>query len=89
MQIVLATTARQRGGSWRHIEDLGVELRRRGHEVTVALLPAAIRRQYGFLPLPPAPLRKALVAGGAEYVKRAVVPFVPERLRLVPVARVA
>jgi len=41
MQIVLATTARQRGGSWRHIEDLGVELRLRGHEVTVALLPAA------------------------------------------------
>ncbi len=57
--------------------------------VTVALLPAAIRRQYGFLPLPPAAVRKALVTGGAEYVKRAVIPFLPERLRLVPAARAA
>jgi len=29
-------------------------------------------------------LRKALVAGGAEYVKRAVLPLLPARLRLVP-----
>jgi uncharacterized protein (DUF2236 family) len=57
--------------------------------ITVALLPDRIRREYGFAPLPPAPLRKALVAGGAEYVKRAVVPFLPERLRLVPAARAA
>ncbi len=46
------------------------------------LLPDRIRREYGFAPLPPAPVRKALVAGGAEYVKRAVIPFVPDRLRL-------
>lgn len=57
--------------------------------VTVALLPAGIRRQYRFLPLPPTPVRKALVAGGAEYAKRAVIPFLPDRLRLVPVARAA
>jgi uncharacterized protein (DUF2236 family) len=57
--------------------------------VTIALLPDSIRRQYGFAPLPPAFVRKALVAGGAEYVKRAALPFLPERLRLVPHARAA
>jgi uncharacterized protein (DUF2236 family) len=57
--------------------------------VTVALLPDELRRQYGFLPVPPAPLRRALVAGGAEYVKRAVIPFLPDRLRFVPAARAA
>jgi len=57
--------------------------------ITVALLPDRIREQYGFFGLPPAPLRKAMVAGGAEYVKRAVIPFLPERLRLVPAARAA
>jgi uncharacterized protein (DUF2236 family) len=57
--------------------------------ITVALLPDRIREQYGFSALPPAIVRKAVVAGGAEYVKRAVIPLLPERLRLVPVARVA
>jgi uncharacterized protein (DUF2236 family) len=57
--------------------------------ITIALLPDRIRSQYGFAPLPPAPVRKALVAGGAEYVKRAVIPFVPQRLRYVPASRVA
>lgn len=57
--------------------------------ITVALLPDEIRRQYGFSPVPPAIVRKALVAGGAEYAKRAVLPFLPERLRLVPHARAA
>jgi uncharacterized protein (DUF2236 family) len=57
--------------------------------ITVALLPDEIRREYGFSPLPPAAVRRALVAGGAEYVKRAVIPFLPERLRLVPAARAA
>ncbi len=57
--------------------------------VTIALLPDRIRRQYGFSPLPPVLLRKAIVAGGAEYVKRVVIPFLPHRLRLVPDARVA
>ena len=57
--------------------------------ITVALLPDEIRRQYGFSPLPPAVVRKALVAGGAEYTKRAVIPFLPDRLRLTPRARAA
>jgi uncharacterized protein (DUF2236 family) len=57
--------------------------------ITIALLPDRIRREYGFSPLPPSFVRKALVAGGAEYVKRAVIPFLPERLRLVPAARSA
>lgn len=57
--------------------------------VTIALLPERIREQYGFSPLPPAAVRRALVAGGAEYVKRVVIPFVPQRLRYVPAARAA
>jgi uncharacterized protein (DUF2236 family) len=57
--------------------------------VTVALLPDPIREQYGFSALPPALMRKALVAGGADYVKRAVMPFLPSRVRLVPSARAA
>lgn len=56
---------------------------------TVALLPDSIREQYSFSPLPPMALRKALVAGGADYVKRAVIPLLPDRLRLVPSARAA
>lgn len=57
--------------------------------ITIALLPDRIREQYGFAPLPPVLIRRAMVAGGAEYVKRAVVPFLPERWRLVPAARAA
>src|SRR5918992_1541065 len=51
--------------------------------VTIALLPDRIREQYGFSRLPPPLVRKALVAGGAEYVKRAVVPLLPDRVRLI------
>ena len=57
--------------------------------ITIALLPAPIRAQYRFSPLPPAVVRRALVAGGAEYVRRAVIPFLPDRLRLTPPARAA
>jgi uncharacterized protein (DUF2236 family) len=57
--------------------------------ITIALLPDRIRREYGFAPVPPAFVRKALVRAGGEYVKRAVVPFLPDRLRLVPAARAA
>ncbi|GAC1319428.1 MAG: hypothetical protein NVSMB25_10200 [Thermoleophilaceae bacterium] len=57
--------------------------------ITITLLPDQIRRQYGFSPLPPLILRRALVAGQAEYVKRAVIPFLPGRLRLTPSARAA
>jgi uncharacterized protein (DUF2236 family) len=52
--------------------------------VTIALLPDPIREQYGFSPLPPAFVRKALVRAGGEYVKRAVLPLLPERVRLAP-----
>jgi uncharacterized protein (DUF2236 family) len=55
--------------------------------ITIGLLPDRIRAEYGFLPVPPPFVRKALVAGGAAYVRRAVLPLVPERLRLVPAAR--
>jgi hypothetical protein len=54
--------------------------------ITIALLPARIRAEYGFRPLPPTWVRQALVGGGAEYVKRVVIPVLPERLRLVPQA---
>ena len=57
--------------------------------VTISLLPREIRGQYGFSSLPPAPLRRALVAGGAEYVKRVLIPVLPDRLRYVPAARAA
>ena len=59
--------------------------------VTIALLPDEIRRQYrlGDWPLPPMILRRALVAGGAEYMKRVVIPLLPESVRLVPSARAA
>jgi uncharacterized protein (DUF2236 family) len=53
--------------------------------VTIALLPDRIREQYGFSPLPPAFVRKALVRAGGEYVKRAVLPLLPARVRLAPV----
>jgi uncharacterized protein (DUF2236 family) len=55
--------------------------------ITITLLPDTIRRQYGFSKLPPVLVRKAVVAGGAEYIKRAVIPFLPDRLRLAPFAR--
>ena len=57
--------------------------------VTIALLPDRIRDEYGFRALPPAFVRKALVAGGAEYVKRGVIPLLPQRLRYVPSGRAA
>jgi uncharacterized protein (DUF2236 family) len=53
--------------------------------VTIALLPDRIREQYGFSPVPPAFVRKALVRAGGEYVKRGVLPFLPARVRLAPV----
>jgi len=57
--------------------------------ITVALLPAQIRDQYGFSVLPPAPLRELAVSAYASYVRRGVMPFVPGRLRRIPVARPA
>ena len=56
------------------------------NQITVGLLPREIRRQYG---LRWDPARELALQGGAEYVKRVVVPLLPERLRLVPHARAA
>jgi uncharacterized protein (DUF2236 family) len=56
---------------------------------TIAMLPDPIREQYGFVPLPPILLRKLLTRSAADYLKHAVIPFLPGRLRLVPSARAA
>ena len=55
--------------------------------ITIALLPDRIRSQYGFMPLPPAAVRKALVRAGATYVRHGVLPLLPANLRQVPAAR--
>jgi uncharacterized protein (DUF2236 family) len=54
------------------------------NQVTVGLLPAGIRRQYGFSW---DPVRSVALHGGAEYLKRVVVPALPERMRMIPLAR--
>jgi uncharacterized protein (DUF2236 family) len=51
--------------------------------ITIGLLPDRIRDAYGFAPIPHPIVRKALVAGGAAYIKRAVMPLLPARIRLV------
>jgi uncharacterized protein (DUF2236 family) len=53
--------------------------------ITIGLLPDRIRREYGFSAVPPPFVRKALVRGGAEYVRRVALPLLPRRLRLLPV----
>ena len=55
--------------------------------ITIALLPDRIRSEYGFPPLPPAAVRKALVSAGALYVRRGVLPMLPPHIRHVPAAR--
>lgn len=47
------------------------------NQVTIGLLPPNVRRQYGFSW---DPLRAVALHGGAEYVKRVVVPVLPARL---------
>jgi len=56
------------------------------NQITVGLLPGDLRRQYG---LRWDPLRGLALAGGAEYAKRLLVPFMPGRLRYIPQARAA
>jgi uncharacterized protein (DUF2236 family) len=56
------------------------------NQITVGLLPGPIRRMYGFSW---DPLRAVALHGGAEYVKRVLVPALPERVRTLPVARAA
>ena len=46
--------------------------------ITVGLLPARLRREYGFRW---DPVRGLAVRGGAEYVKRLLLPVLPARLR--------
>lgn len=55
--------------------------------VTVDLLPKPIRDQYGFAPIPPAPIRGLTVSAAAQYLKRVVLPLLPANLRRIPVAR--
>jgi uncharacterized protein (DUF2236 family) len=52
--------------------------------ITVGLLPAGLRRQFG---LSWDPLRTLMLRGGAEYAKRVLVPLAPGRLRFVSSAR--
>jgi uncharacterized protein (DUF2236 family) len=56
------------------------------NQITVGLLPARVREQYGFSW---DPVRSLALHGGAEYVKRVVVPVLPERVRMLPLARAA
>jgi uncharacterized protein (DUF2236 family) len=56
------------------------------NQVTVGLLPADIRRQYG---LSWDPLRSVALHSGAQYVRRVVVPVLPDRFRMIPGARAA
>ena len=54
------------------------------NQITVGLLPGEIRRGYG---LSWDPARSVALHGGAEYVKRVVVPLLPAKLRVTPRAR--
>ena len=56
------------------------------NQVTVGLLPPSVRRGYG---LSWDPARAAALRVGGEYVRRVVVPLLPDRLRVVGVAREA
>ena len=56
------------------------------NQITIGLLPESIRTEYG---LRWDPVRGLAIRGGAEYVKRVLVPLLPDRLRLVPSARAA
>jgi uncharacterized protein (DUF2236 family) len=56
------------------------------NQVTVGLLPPDVRRQYGFSW---DPVRSVALHGGAEYVRRVLVPVLPERMQMMPLARAA
>ena len=61
-------------------------LRELVNQITVGLLPPRVREQYGFSW---DPVRAVALHGGAEYVKRVLVPVLPERVRMLPPARAA
>jgi uncharacterized protein (DUF2236 family) len=52
--------------------------------ISAGFLPAKLRRDYGFTWTP---AHRALLAGSAQYVKRAVVPLLPDLARALPAAR--
>ena len=54
--------------------------------VSAGFLPAKLREAYGFRWTP---AHRALLAGSAEYVRRAVVPLLPDLVRALPKAREA
>jgi uncharacterized protein (DUF2236 family) len=56
------------------------------NQITVGLLPASVRHLYGFSW---DRLRSAALFGGAEYVRRVLVPVLGGRLSLLPAARAA
>jgi uncharacterized protein (DUF2236 family) len=56
------------------------------NQTTFGLLPPSIRRMYGFSW---DPIRALALHGGAEYLKRVVVPVLPQRVARLPVARAA
>jgi len=56
------------------------------NQITVGLLPPTLRRAYGFSW---DPARSLALHGGAQYVRRVLVPLLPGRLRLVASARAA
>ncbi len=53
---------------------------------TIGLLPERLRRAYGFSW---DPVRSVALHGGAEYIRRILVPVLPERFRMIPLARAA
>jgi uncharacterized protein (DUF2236 family) len=56
------------------------------NQITVGLLPPGVRRMYGFSW---DPVRSIALHGGAEYVKRVLVPVLPEKVARLPQARAA
>jgi uncharacterized protein (DUF2236 family) len=69
------------------VRDLARPLLETVNFITIALLPDRIREQYGFFPLPPPAVRRAMVGAGALYVRRGLLPLLPQRIREVPAAR--
>jgi uncharacterized protein (DUF2236 family) len=61
-----------------------IPLRELVNQATIGLLPLTLRRQYRFFW---DPLRAAALHGGAEGMKRLLVPLAPRRIRLIPQAR--
>lgn len=56
------------------------------NQITIGILPPEVRRLYGFRW---DPVRAIAVRGGAEYLKRLVLPVLPGRIRTAPSARAA